>query len=467
MWAMRCGAGRRLGLVQQPLRAALLVLGLTSVAGGALADPVRLPPDQAQMEAIRQLEAGRPEIAQGLAKALLQRDPNTFSAHLLLSYAARDLGQFTDARLAARRALALADGDAQRHDAMLALAQAQASAGRRTIAQLWLRRAIDVAPDPATRARDLRDFRYVRARNPWTFTLDAGLASSSNINGGTETDTIWLYGLPFTLSGDAQALSGQQTHGSLSVQRTVSETDHHRVRLGFNLAGQDYRLSDAAKQLAPTAKGSDYAFWAVETYVIGQMRAGRGRDEWDMRLLAGHNDYSGQPLSNYASLALGRSIGIDRRTRMHLGASVERQWRQDTARKSAVLRFADLELQRGIGRIGSASLGLRLGEVDSASADVAHIRKGISLGLDLARPVFGAEVSLNASYERRDYGLLALSTDERTDHRITLGADALLRDHAVMGFAPEIGLGYTQNRSNWALSDSHGLNLSMRIKSAF
>lgn len=431
------------------------------------AETISLTPEQAQFEAIRRLEAGQPEVAQGIATALLERDPDTFSAHLLLSYAARDLGEFSEARMAGRRALKLAEDKTQRHDAMLALAQAQASAGNRTLAQLWLRRAIDIAPNPEARARDLRDFRYVRARNPWTFTLDAGFASSSNINGGTETDTIWLYGLPFTLSGDSQALSGLQTHGSLSVQRTIAETERHRFRLGVNLAGQDYKLSEEAKQIAPTADGSDYAFWAVETYLAGQMRAGRGQDEWDMRLLAGHNDYSGQALSNYTSLALGRSFGLDPKTRVHFGASLERQWRLDAETKSAVLRFADLEVQRGLGQIGIASLGLRLGEVDSAAADVAHIRKGVSFGLDLARPVFGTNISLTAGYERRDYGQVALIAGDRTDHRITLGAEALLRDHAVMGFAPEIGLGYTQNRSNWALGKSHALNLSMRIKSAF
>jgi len=444
-------------------RAAALVALL---APAAQAEPRRLTPDEAQREAVKALESGHPDLAFGLAQALTARDPKAFSTQLLLSYAARDTGRTDLARQAGRAAWGLAANDSQRHSAALALAQAQSSAGHRTIAQFWLRRAVELAPTPAERARDIRDFRYVRSRNPWTFTLDAGVSSSSNVNGGTQTDTIWIYGLPFTLSGDAQALSGLESHASLSVQRTVAETEGHLFRLGGNLAGQGYRLSSEAKALAPDAEGSDYAFWASEAYLTGRIRAARGKDEWDLRVLAGHNDYGGAALSNYANLGVGRGFGFEGGRSLHLGASYERQWRLDSEAKSASLRFATLDWQQPLGP-GRASIGLSLGQIASDSNEVAHIRKGISFGYDLARPVLGAQIGLSAGYERRDYGPIAFSTEDRTDHKLTLEADALLRNHQFMGFAPEIGLGYQRTRSNWALSDSRALNLSVRVKSAF
>ena len=460
-------AAPRAGRLRRGMALALLALGL---AEAAQAESRRLTPEAAQLEAVRQLEAGNPQMAFGLAQALVARDATAFSAQLLLSYAARDLGRFDTSRTAARAALRLAQTEAQRHDATLALAQAQASAGRHTAAQLSLRRAIENAPTPQAKAGAIRDFRYVRARNPWTVQVDLGIAPGSNVNGGTEADTIWLYGLPFTLSGDAQALSGTGVQGAVSVARTVAETDRHLFRLGVTLAGQDYTLSSSARQKAPQAEGSDYAFWAVETHLTGRLRAGgaagqRG-DEWDMRLLAGHNDYGGAPLSNYASLALGRSFALGGGQSLHLGTSIERQWRRDAENRSAMLRFASLDWQRRLGT-GVVSLGFDLGEVDSASGMVAHERKGLRLGHEWQKPIWGAKLRLNGGYERRDYGAMGPGLPDRTDHRLTVGADALLQNHDFMGFAPEVGLGYAQTNSNWALAKSEGATLSLRVKSAF
>lgn len=457
---------------------ALTLLGLACLSGQtAGAFPVtpaspsyEISPENLREAASIALRTQRPEVAFEAAQALLTRDSQDFPAQLLLSYAARDLGRFDTARSAARAALRLAKTEAQRHDATLALAQAQASAGRQTAAQFTLRRAIENAPNPQAKAEAIRDFRYVRARNPWTVQVDLGVSPSSNVNGGTEADTIWLYGLPFTLSGDAQALSGAAWSGALSVTRTVAETERHLFRLGVTLAGQDYTLSSSAEQQAPQADGSDYAFWAVETHLTGKWRAGgaagqRG-DEWDMRLLTGHNDYGGAPLSDYASLGFGRSLTLGGSQSLHLGASLERQWRADADDRSAVLRFASLDWQRGLGA-GVMSLGLDLGEVASESDEVAHQRMGLRFGHEWGQPILGAKLRLSGGYERRDYGAMMPGQPDRTDHRMTLGADALLQNQDFMGFAPEVGLGYAQTNSNWALAKSQGVTLSLRVKSAF
>ena len=67
-----------------------------------------------------------------------------------------------------RRALTLA--------AALAVAQALSSEGARTRAQLWLRRAMQVAPTKRQKALAVRDFRYVRLRNPWSTRLSFSVA---------------------------------------------------------------------------------------------------------------------------------------------------------------------------------------------------------------------------------------------------------------------------------------------------
>lgn len=412
------------------------------------------------------LANGHPDVARKAALSLLARNPADFDAQMLLSHAARDLGDFAEAAAAARKATALAQNDAQKTQAAFAMAQARSSAGNRTAAQFWLRRAAQTAPTPEIRAQAVRDFRYVRMRNPWSVNLDFGASPSSNVNGGTGADTIWIYGLPFTLSGDSQALSGLEEHVSLSVERTVFENERHVARLGFNLAGRTYTLSDAARRKAPGAQGSDYAFWASELYLTQRWHAARGRDEWDLRLLAGHNDYGGAPLSNYLGLDAGRSFTFGPTRALHLGATIQRQWRLDNDSNSAVLRMADLDWRQRLGP-GVFSFGVFGGQAASDARSVASIRKGVSLGYALAKPVFGAELRFDLGYERRDFGRMSFDSENRTDHRVTLGATAFLRDHDYLGFAPEVGVTYTRNGSNSVLYDSRDMSFSLRLRSAF
>ncbi|MGD9917374.1 MAG: surface lipoprotein assembly modifier [Paenirhodobacter sp.] len=435
-------------------------------AGGAPKEAIEVGPEGLTRIAMIALANGHPDIARKAALSLIARNPEDFGAQILLSHAARDLGDYAEAAAAARKALSLARNDGQKTQASFAMAQARSSAGNRTAAQFWLRRAAQTAPTPQIRAQAIRDFRYVRMRNPWTVNLDFGASPSSNVNGGTGADTIWIYGLPFTLSGDSQALSGLEEHASLSVERTVIENERHVARLGFNLAGRTYTLSDAAKRKAPGAQGSDYAFWASEIYLAQRWHATRGRDEWDLRLLAGHNDYSGAPLSNYLGFDAGRSFTFGADRALHLGTTVQRQWRLDNDVNSSVLRMADLDWRQRLGP-GVFSFGLFGGQAASDARTVASIRKGVSLGYDLAKPVFGAALSFDLGYERRDFGLMPFDSENRTDHRVTLGATAFLRDHDYLGFAPELGLTYTRNRSNSVLYDSRDMSFSMRLRSAF
>ena len=72
------------------------------------------------------------------------------------------------------------------------MAQAQSSSGRKTLAQYWLRRAVEVAPTPATEARAIRDFKYLRATNPWSTRISFSITPDSNVNDGSANETSFL-----------------------------------------------------------------------------------------------------------------------------------------------------------------------------------------------------------------------------------------------------------------------------------
>jgi tetratricopeptide (TPR) repeat protein len=456
------GAGRRNVALSFAL-AMMLSSGFGQIASSR---DVTLNAEQMHALASRELMAGRPQNALPLAEALVAAHPDDFGAQLLLSYAARDLARFDQAEAAARRAWDLAANGEQKSSAARTIAQALSSRGARTRAQFWLRRAAQVAQTPQSKAVAIRDFRYVRARNPWSVNFDIGVSPSSNVNGGSNADTIWIYGFPFALSGDAQRLSGTEFHASVNVERTIAETKGHLTRLGFNLGGRTYRLSEDALSKAPTARGSDYAFWALEAYLSNRWKSTASPGEWDLRATAGHNEYGGAALSNYLQFNGGRRFDFEGARSLRIGASIETQWRLDSTANSAELGSVSLDYRQRIAA-GIWSLGVVAGQVNSDAVTIDHDRVGVSLGFEFSKPILGTELSLSAGYEARKYGIMPFDTFDRHDHRTTIGLSAVLSEQSYMGFAPEVGLTYTRNRSNSTLYDSTDFGVSLRLRSTF
>lgn len=412
------------------------------------------------------LASARPAIARDAALALLQRDPDDLSALLILSRAERDLGQYEAARAAARRAWALAEPPGpDRYEAALLRAQAEASDGRRTIAQYWLRRAVQVAPDEQARQRAIQDFRYVRARNPLGLRFDFGISPSSNINGGSFSDTLWLHGIPFTLSGAAQALSGIELRGSVNLERTVLETPERLMKVGTSLGGRGYRMSAEARAQAPDLENGDFGFWALEAYLSERRRAAQG-GEWDWRITGGHNEYGGAALSDYLRAQGGRSWQLDAGRQLRLGLSAERQWRRDDSRNSATVAGVDFGFQQRFAP-GDLTLGFALGQVQSDSVQVDHQSARIQAEYRLAEPVAGLGLGFFGGLEHKDYARSPYSGDGRQDTEVRLGLSATVEAVDYMGFVPEVGVDLVHNQSNISLYDRNELGMSLRLRSTF
>ena len=219
---------------------------------------------QVQSAAARLEAQGQRQEAARLAAALLQRDPTDASAWVVVARIRRAAGDIDGALEAARNANAYADTNEERFAAAVELAAGNVLKDRNLYAQFWLRRAAQVAPTEDLQEQAIRNFRAVRAQTPWRFTFGFSVVPSSNVNNGSSEEILELFGLPFVLSGDAQALSGVEfTLTSTAFYRFDGFGDEPAV-LSFGVAVQRVALSDAAKEQAPEASGSDYAFDALE-----------------------------------------------------------------------------------------------------------------------------------------------------------------------------------------------------------
>ncbi|MEY8839451.1 hypothetical protein AB9K41_10525, partial [Cribrihabitans sp. XS_ASV171] len=244
-----------------------LALALAALSGAA--QEATLTPRELRGTAIEALRIGAPDRAYAYSEALLRRDPDDREAHLIRSRAARDTGRFGEAKVSARAAWKLASSDEEKYAASMVMAQALSSNGQRTMSQLWLRRAVEHAPDEALARRAIRDFKYVRARNPWATELSFAVTPDSNINNGSSERSSFLnyrlmealYGQPveYQLDGTLRALSGIEYALGLTTRYRFSETPTRAHDVIFTADVRHYTLSSEAKAIAPGAEGNDFA----------------------------------------------------------------------------------------------------------------------------------------------------------------------------------------------------------------
>lgn len=223
------------------------------LGASAMAAPVEIGPDAMRRLAAEALAAGEVETAQALTRALLTRDPEDATALILAAEAAVRAEDWANAARLAAAAHGRVEGPARFRAARLA-AFALTQQGRFTRAQIWLRRASPDAPDAAARAGLAADYRAVAARNPLALRLGFDVAPSSNVNGGSRSETLSLPGLPveLELSGAARALSGTAVTGSAGARYGIAAPAlPGPAWIDLEAEGRGYRLSDSARRQAP------------------------------------------------------------------------------------------------------------------------------------------------------------------------------------------------------------------------
>lgn len=441
-----------------------LVLGLVLAMTVAAPAETRLSIDQGRALAVRLVQAGQATAAREAALALLQRDPDDVVALIVLSRAERDLGAFKAAQKAARHAAKVAKTDKDRFGAALAMAQALSSDGRRTAAQFWLRRAVELAPDDKTRAIAVRDFTYVRSRNPVKARLSFGAFPSSNVNNGPTSNTLVVGGVEF-VNPDAVPLSGLgfTTGADLSWRLPVAQDAG--ITLGLSADSTRYILSEHARAQVPEARASDYATSVVALSASYDRRI--DKTLLSSTLKAGRDWQGGEALADWSQLSFGLQHGVDDRHALSLALELT-----DTQRKDADFRSSQA-VSGGVGWIWASKAGdqwasrLTLGHVQSDSAAIARREAELRLDWHRGAPVLGLDLSAFATLGLDHYARPLPGLETRRDLNARLGVTALIRNVEYMGFAPEVGVVLSGTNSNIPALTTRKAELRLGIRSSF
>lgn len=450
--------------------AALLLVAALVAATPATAERRVLKPGEMRNLAVTALDARRPDVALDLTTALLERDPNDIQALLIRSRAARDGGNYALAKSAAQKAWSLGRGDkATRHAAALAMAQALSSQGQRTRAQIWLRRAAEAAPTPQAKAMAVRDFRYVRSRNRWSTQLQFNVAPKSNVNNGSANSTFteYLFGQAYELPlpGAAQALSGVEFSLGANTRYRLAETTRSATDLTFAAQYTTYMLTDAARALAPTALGSDYALGSLTAGIAQKWLSPDARTEYRLGGSVGHSWYGGRAYGQHFDLTAGVGYAASKTTKLAFDGRAKITRGPRAPHSDALTLSAKITQKMANGAV----FGLwGAGTKSRSSVNVAKytdLSIGVSYAPDIA--LLGATPRFGLGLRKRDYPVSGFAPGFRDDLEQSAWLDLTFEKIDYFGFHPTVRVQASRTNSNISVFDINKSGVSFGITSAY
>ncbi len=452
------------------LAAAVFLTGASVQA--QTAGEITMKPGQARAFAAAMLRDGKPALAAQLAHGLLQRDPADASAHFILARAYQQMHRPQEGRRAAAQAFRHARSPlAHFRSSQLAATLAYESA-RPGLAQLWLRRSWNHAPDEKARDVLKRDYRVLRALNPWSLQARFSVQPSDNVNNGAEDPYFIIDGLPFVgiLSGDAQALSGIKMTGDLTLGYRISGSKDRQTRLSGRLYLSRVSLSDAARAQAPDARNSDFAYTRFELSAEHQKSLGKGRGALGYQAGLSHSWLAGADHQNAVRLGLTRQIPLSKGKSLLIATQIERVL---PAGHGPALNRAELRmrLSQKTKNGGHLSYGLTVDLTDSDSANSRRQRLSAVATYAWPKPVGPARLSLSlggAVTHYPDYLIgWARVPGGREDRSLFGSVDLVFDALDYAGFVPSLKLHAQKTQSNVSRFETKELSVSLGVVSKF
>ncbi|MCC5974157.1 MAG: DUF560 domain-containing protein [Rubellimicrobium sp.] len=419
-------------------------------------------------------QIGHALVAEGLAadaaliaEALLARDPTDAEALLIAAQSHLLRGDDAAAIATASDAWRQSSGPLAYEAARLA-ALGHARLGQYTLSQIWLRRARQDAPDAAAVAGVAADYRLVRDRNPLNIQLNFGISPSSNVNSGSATETIMLPGLPFEfiLGGEARALSGIQYSAGTSITYRLAHTPNAATFANFQLQGRTYTLSATARDMAPNARGSDFADLHLSLGLTHRWQVAPGTALQTLSGSLGRTWYGGDPYTQFATLSYERDWALTDRQRLALQGFVE--WNERLTDNAEFPTYG-LRSRWTIldDRANRTMLSLTLREAATDILDLGYQGALVQAQYDFAQPLGGMRLTLGADLEYRDYPGSAFSFDGRQDFRQAIRATVAVPQINFYGFEPTLTLEASRTDSNIPLFEKQDLRMNVGLRSSF
>lgn len=436
----------------------------------AAAQQVTVTERQVVQFAIDALNAGDAAAALQAADILIIRDPSDHNALFLRTQAALAAGDFVGAVSFGQRAYWNAANGNQRYAASRAIALAHARQDNLTRSQFWLRLAREDAPNEAERNAVAKDYRLLRRNNPLSVSLRFGITPSTNVNNGSSETTTDLFdlNLPFTLNGNARALSGWETSLSGSLRYMAHTNKTSATFLDFGFSSRTYTLTESAREQAEDGvDGSDFSSASLRIGATHRFLLTPDMQPTSATLSFGRTWYGGDHYANIITASAEQSWEISDADTFILSGYTQRQTTIDD--DESVTTFAiQSNWLRDLDSYGS--IGFNATSSWTQASDTDSIYDATKFGLTYAfpEPIFGVQLSTKISYEDREYETSRFAPRTgRTEQTTSASLQAVFTDIEFLGFQPVLNVEKVVRDASLPLFERDFVNVGFDISSSF
>ncbi len=372
----------------------------------------------------------------------------------LLGLAAKRAGRLAEASGAFNKVLAM-DPNADR--VRLELAEVAFRSGDATGARSLLL-AVKAKNPPARVGENIDRFlEAIASAEPksWRVFGSLGFMHDSNANAGTSTDSVLMFGLPFTLSPSAMKTSDDAWLLRLGVDHAARINGAMAWQSGVSLSSTDYRALNTLDALSVSAS-TGLSWQTGERTAVSVPLVG----DW---LRLGHDQ-------SYYSYSLGLAPQVRHMladsTAVSVAGTYSHKWYQGQSSRNLDAWSLAPGLEWRVGEKGALNTGLQVAREDSGFDNYSNRLWGANLGYSHA--VSDAlRVSVSAQFmDTRYQGLEAAFTEIRHDKTTRFNAGLGYRLEKL-GADVSLSLNYTDNRSNLTLYTYDRSQVSVSLGKAF
>jgi hypothetical protein len=298
--------------------------------------------------------------------------------------------------------------------------------------------------------------------------FEFSVAPSSNINNGSKSDSIEVFGLPFSLSGDAQALSGVEYSLGAALSYKLPQSGAWNLTAGAAVDAKHYSLSSSAKATAPDVSGSDYAFHQIQFSLSASKPDNdkKGATSWYVK--AGQNWYGGTALTRFAGLGVGRQIKSGERSTLSFNLGVERQWRLDNGLRSADVANLSTTWAHGLKNGSSLWVTGYASDTSSKSTAISQETFGARIRYAHGKPIFAStKLELSLGYEQKSFDRAQFPFARREDDTVSASATMIFNNLDYMGFAPTAEVSVKSTTSTLGQFNLDDLGVKLGLRSTF
>ncbi len=231
-----------------------------------------------------------------------------------------------------------------------------------------------------------------KAPKNWSGYVSFGVMSDSNINSGPTTNTVQIFGLPFTLSQDAKATKDDAVFLRTGINHSLKLSDTLSWQSSFGLSFQDHLVTN----------GYDTSSLNLST---GFTKAISKRFALSLPL-----DYSIQfdnSKADWTSKTFGTGASIqyslNENRQMALNTSISKKDVNGSSDRSSISITVNPSLNLQVSPNSSWAIGLRYAREVAGSDVYSNSARGIYIGYQHAFESVGMKLNLTASQTETDF----------------------------------------------------------------